>query len=79
MNARTLLAPACLAAVAPGDIPDSQVLVRCRVFDPPPSGQAVPWGYLGALVALSLMAVGAAGTVTLRRLRRPAIEERKDP
>jgi putative ABC transport system permease protein len=52
--------------------------VLTGVFDPPPSGLAVPWAYLGALVALSLAAVGAAGSVTLRRLRRPAIEELRD-
>ncbi len=59
-------------------IAEMLVKVLIGVFDPPPSGLAVPWGYLGALVALTLGAVAAAGSVTLRRLRRPAIEELRD-
>jgi putative ABC transport system permease protein len=38
----------------------------------------VPWGYLIALIALALGAVGAAGMLTLHALRRPAIEQLRD-
>jgi putative ABC transport system permease protein len=54
------------------------VKVLTGVFDPPPDTLAVPWGYLGAVVALTLAAVAAAGALTLRALRRPAIEELRD-
>jgi putative ABC transport system permease protein len=54
------------------------VKVLTGVFDPPPDVLAVPWGYLAALLALTIGAVGVAGAATLRRLRRPAIEELRD-
>ncbi len=53
--------------------------VLTGVFDPPPDVVSVPWGYLAALVALTLAAVGAAGGATLRALRRPPLEELRDP
>jgi putative ABC transport system permease protein len=58
----------------------SEMLVRVLtgVFDPPPDRLAVPFGYLGAVLALTLAAVAAAGALTLRALRRPAIEELRD-
>jgi putative ABC transport system permease protein len=58
----------------------SAMLIRVLtgVFDPPPDHVAVPWGYVGALVALTLAAVAAASAITLRTLRRPAIEELRD-
>jgi putative ABC transport system permease protein len=59
-------------------ISDMLVKVLTGVFDPPPDSLSVPWGYLGALVLLTVGAVGAAGAVTLRALRRPAIEELRD-
>jgi putative ABC transport system permease protein len=59
-------------------ISDMLVKVLTGVFDPPPDSLAVPWTYLGSVVALTLGAVGAAGAVTLRALRRPAIEELRD-
>lgn len=43
-----------------------------------PDFLSVPWGYLAAVTALVLGAVAAAGTLTLRALRRPAIEELRD-
>jgi putative ABC transport system permease protein len=52
--------------------------VLTGVFDPPPDHLAVPWGYLGVVVLLTAAAIGAAGSVTLRALRRPAIEELRD-
>ena len=54
------------------------VKVLTGVFDPPPDVLAVPWPYLGGVGALTLGAVGAAGALTLRSLRRPAIEELRD-
>ena len=54
------------------------VKVLTGVFDPPPSALAVPWGYLLALVALITAAVAASGAITLRALRRPAIEELRE-
>jgi putative ABC transport system permease protein len=52
--------------------------VLTGVFDPPPDVLSIPWGYLlgvgGAVVATVL----AAGIITLRALRRPAIEELRD-
>jgi putative ABC transport system permease protein len=54
------------------------VQVLTGVFDPPPDVLAVPWGYLGGLLALVLVAVAIAGAGTLRALRRPAIEELRD-
>ena len=43
-----------------------------------PTRSPCPWGYLGAVVALTVGAVGAAGAATLRALRRPAIEELRE-
>jgi putative ABC transport system permease protein len=54
------------------------VKVLTGVFDPPPASLAVPWGYLTAVALLACAAVLAAGVVTLRALRRPAIEELRD-
>jgi putative ABC transport system permease protein len=54
------------------------VKVLTGVFDPPPDVLAVPWGYLLAVVALVVGGVGVAGTLTLRALRRPAMEELRD-
>jgi len=54
------------------------VRVLTGVFDPPPDHLSIPWGYLAAVSALVLAAVAAAGTLTLRALRRPAIEQLRD-
>ena len=66
------------AAIAAGDLARMLVKVLTGVFDPPPDAPAVPWGYLGAVVLLTVGAVGVAGAATLRALRRPAIEELRD-
>ena len=60
-----------------GGISDMLVKVLTGVFDPPPDFLSIPWGYLGSVVALVCVAVLAAGALTLRALRRPAIEELK--
>ena len=54
------------------------VNVLTGVFDPPPDSLAVPWGYLAAVVALTVAAAVVAGAATLRALRRPAIEDLRD-
>jgi putative ABC transport system permease protein len=67
-----------LGGVAAAALAELLVKVLTGVFDPPPDSLSIPWLYLGCVVALTLAAVGAAGTATLRRLRRPAIEELRD-
>ncbi|MGI8680677.1 MAG: ABC transporter permease, partial [Mycobacteriales bacterium] len=54
------------------------VKVLTGVFDPPPDVLAVPWGYLGGVVVLAVGSVSAAGVLTLRALRRPAIDELRE-
>jgi putative ABC transport system permease protein len=54
------------------------VKVLTGVFDPPPDALAVPWGYLLVVAALVVGTVAAAGTLALRALRRPPIEELRD-
>jgi putative ABC transport system permease protein len=54
------------------------VKVLTGVFDPPPDYLSVPWGYLITVLVIVLAAVAAAGAMTLRALRRPAIEELRD-
>jgi putative ABC transport system permease protein len=67
-----------LGAAIAGGITLLLVKVLTGVFDPPPDHLAVPWGYLSGDVLLTIGAVAAAGAITLRRLRRPAIEELRD-
>jgi putative ABC transport system permease protein len=67
-----------LGAVIAFGISDMLVKVLTGVFDPPPDVLSVPWSYLAAVTALACGTVGAAGAVTLRALRRPAIEELRD-
>jgi putative ABC transport system permease protein len=54
------------------------IKVLTGVFDPPPDYLSIPWTYLGGLLALTCAAVAVAGAITLRALRRPAIEELRD-
>jgi putative ABC transport system permease protein len=54
------------------------IKVLTGVFDPPPDSLSVPWTYLGGVAGLTIVAVATAGTVTLRALRRPPIEELRD-
>ena len=67
-----------LGAVIATAITDMLIKVLTGVFDPPPDYVSIPWAYLAAVLALTLAAVGAAGALTLRALRRPAIEELRD-
>lgn len=52
----------------------SQVLVKVLTgaFDPPPSALAVPWAYLGAVVAVDVGAISIAAAAAVRAARRPA-------
>ena len=55
------------------------VKVLTGVFDPPPDALAVPWGYLARRGRAHASARSARrARVTLRALRRPAIEELRD-
>ena len=53
----------------------SEVLVKILtgVFDPPPTHLAVPWAYLGGVVAITLAAIGAVVWAVIRWAQRPAI------
>ena len=53
-------------------------LVLTGVFDPPPDFLTIPWLYLVGVGVAVLATVLAAGLITLRALRRPAIEELRD-
>jgi putative ABC transport system permease protein len=67
-----------LGAVIATTLANMLVKILTGVFDPPPDTLAVPWGYLVTVAVLTVGAVVAAGTLTLRALRRPAIEELRD-
>ncbi|MCW3016023.1 MAG: hypothetical protein JWO02_3115, partial [Solirubrobacterales bacterium] len=67
-----------LGTVIAVGITDMLVKVLTGVFDPPPDFLSIPWTYLGGVVVLTVGAVGVAGALTLRALRRPAIEELRD-
>jgi putative ABC transport system permease protein len=54
------------------------VKVLTGVFDPPPDVLSVPWGYLSGVLVLVVASVAAADALTLRALRRPAIEELRE-
>jgi putative ABC transport system permease protein len=67
-----------LGAVIAVAISRMLVKVLTGVFDPPPDALAVPWVYLLVVAALVVGTVAAAGTLALRALRRPPIEELRD-
>jgi putative ABC transport system permease protein len=52
--------------------------VLTGVFDPPPDVLSIPWVYLFGVGVAVVATVLAAGLITLRALRRPAIEELRD-
>jgi len=49
------------------------VKVLTGVFDPPPSAIAVPWGYLGIVVAVTVLTLAAVTAAATRTATRPAI------
>jgi putative ABC transport system permease protein len=67
-----------LGAIISFAITKMLVKVLTGVFDPPPDALAVPWAYLALVALLACGTAGAAGALTLRALRRPAIEELRD-
>jgi putative ABC transport system permease protein len=70
---------AILGTFMAGALSEMLVRVLTGVFDPPPDTLAVPFGYLAAVLLLTLVAVALAGAVTPRALLRPAVEELRDP
>jgi hypothetical protein len=54
------------------------VAVLSGVFDPPPAALAVLWGYLAAAGGLTALALAAAGTAAVLRMRRPAVTHLRD-
>jgi putative ABC transport system permease protein len=52
--------------------------VLTGVFDPPPDFLSIPWRYLIGVGVAVIATVLASGVITLRALRRPAIEELRD-
>jgi putative ABC transport system permease protein len=69
-----LILGALMAAVLSVTLVD----VLTGVFDPPPDFLSIPWLYLLAVGVAVVATVVAAGLITLRALRRPAIEELRD-
>jgi putative ABC transport system permease protein len=59
-----------LAAVLGWLLAEMLVAMLQHVFDPPPDHLAVPWGFLGLLVAAALVGAVAAAAVAARSLRR---------
>ncbi len=54
----------------------SNMLVKVLhgVFDPAPAHLAVPWTYLGVVLAVSVLSTIAASTAAIRASRTPHIE-----
>jgi putative ABC transport system permease protein len=69
-----LLLGAGIAAVLSTTLVD----VLTGVFDPPPDVLSIPWLYLCGVAVAVIATVIMAGLLTLRALRRPAIEELRD-
>jgi putative ABC transport system permease protein len=69
-----LILGALMAAVLAVTLVD----VLTGVFDPPPDFLTIPWVYLLAVGVAVVATVVAAGLITLRALRRPAIEDLRD-
>jgi putative ABC transport system permease protein len=69
-----LILGAAIAAVLSVTLVD----VLTGVFDPPPDFLTIPWVYLTGVTVAVVATVLAAGLITLRALRRPAIEELRD-
>ena len=67
-----------LGAVISAGLSIILVKVLTGVFDPPPQSLSLPWGYLGSVTAIAVLAVVLATVGTLRALRRPHIEVLRD-
>ena len=60
--------------VVGGVLSQMLVSVLTGVFDPPPAGLAVPWGYLAASGIVALAAITAAALLATRPGKRPTVE-----
>ncbi|MEO6310084.1 MAG: hypothetical protein ABIO33_05315, partial [Leifsonia sp.] len=60
--------------VVGGVLSQMLVAVLTGVFDPPPAGLAVPWGYLAASGVVALAAITAAALLATRPGKRPTVE-----
>jgi putative ABC transport system permease protein len=68
----TVVAGGLIGGVAVGWLlSEVLVAVLTGVFDPPPDALAVPWGYLSAATAATLVALGLATGFSVRRAHRP--------
>ena len=67
-----------LGAAAGWGVAHMLVKILTGVFDPAPSGLAVPWGYLLVMVALAVVTAAGAGELTVRATRRPVVETIRD-
>ncbi|MEA2171835.1 MAG: putative transport system permease protein, partial [Solirubrobacteraceae bacterium] len=67
-----------LGAVTSAVITHMLIKVLTGVFDPPPDVLSIPWTYLGAVLVLTLAAIGVAGLLSLRALSRPTAEDLRD-
>ena len=67
-----------LGAVTGLGIAKILVKILTGVFDPPPSGLSVPWGYLGVALIVSVAAMAIAGSGALRAVRRPSPQVLRD-
>jgi putative ABC transport system permease protein len=67
-----------LGAAAGWGLAHMLVKILTGVFDPAPSGLAVPWGYLLVMAALAAVAATGAGELTVRATRRPVVETIRD-
>ena len=67
-----------LGVVCGWGITHMMVKVLTGVFDPPPSSFSVPWGYLGLVGAIVVVAVIIASGAITRSTRRPTIDMLRD-
>jgi putative ABC transport system permease protein len=77
-SAFVVLGGVLLGGVIAVGIANMLVKVLTGVFDPPPDYLSIPWGYLSAVLAVTVASVAVASALALRALRRPAIEELRD-
>ncbi len=76
--ATTALGGLAAGAVTGWALSEMLVKVLTGVFVPAPSHLAVPWVYLGTVVATAAVAIAAAATLAARGARRPAIRTLRD-
>jgi putative ABC transport system permease protein len=67
-----------LGAVAAAVMSGMLIRILTGVFDPAPDRASVPFGYLAALIALTLAAAATAGATAIRRLARSTAADIRD-